>query len=88
VEEAQYADVEVRLRPGDRFWLYSDGLVEAMNPAGEQFGKPQLFAAIEDSGQEALTESIRRVVRGVELWTSDPGPQDDISLVVFDIGQT
>jgi serine phosphatase RsbU (regulator of sigma subunit) len=88
VEGAEYEDVEVHLDPGNRFWLYSDGLVEAMNPAGEQFGKPQLFEAIEDSRREALTDSVRQVVRGVELWTGDQGPQDDISLVVFDIGQT
>ncbi|MGH9622243.1 MAG: SpoIIE family protein phosphatase, partial [Bryobacteraceae bacterium] len=30
-EKAEYEDAEVTLQAGDRFWLYSDGLVEAMN---------------------------------------------------------
>src|SRR5204863_6180195 len=46
MEQAEYEDAEIRLRPGDRFWLYSDGLQEAMSPAGEQFGKVRLITAL------------------------------------------
>ena len=30
---------------------------------------------------EALTDAVRKVLRDVETWTGDCGPQDDISLV-------
>jgi hypothetical protein len=72
---------EVLLRPGDRFWLYSNGLVEWMKLAGEQSGKLQLFSAIHDGSRQALGESASRVVRGLESAPSDQGPQDAISLV-------
>jgi sigma-B regulation protein RsbU (phosphoserine phosphatase) len=87
-EQPAYADAEVRLQPGDRFWLYSDGLPEAMNPAGDQFGKEQLFAAIQPPHPEPLTDTVRRVLSAVETWTGDQGPQDDISIVAFDIGRS
>jgi phosphoserine phosphatase RsbU/P len=88
VEEAEYEDTEVRLRPGDRFWLYSDGLLEAMNAADEQFGKERLLAAMQPRLPEALSDAIRRVLRNVESWTGDRGQQDDISLVAFEIGRS
>lgn len=88
LDGAEYEDAEVRLAQGDRFWLYSDGLVEAMNAAGDQFGGERLLAAIRPSPPELLTDSIRRVLRDVEAWTGEAGPQDDISLVALEVGRS
>jgi phosphoserine phosphatase RsbU/P len=88
MEQAKYEDAEVVLRPGDRFWLYSDGLVEAMNPAGEQWGKGRLLSAFQAVDSEALSDTVRRLLREVETWTGDRGPQDDISLVALEIGRS
>jgi sigma-B regulation protein RsbU (phosphoserine phosphatase) len=87
-EGARYEDAAVVLKPGDRFWLYSDGLPEAMNTAGEQWGKGRLLAAIVAAQSEALNDTLLRVVRDVETWTGDRGPQDDISLVAFEIDRS
>jgi phosphoserine phosphatase RsbU/P len=88
LEQAEYEDAEVRLRPGDRFWLYSDGLLEAMNPAGEQFGKGRLFTELHAASADALSGAVRKVLRGVESWAGEKGPQDDISLVAFEIDRS
>jgi sigma-B regulation protein RsbU (phosphoserine phosphatase) len=87
-EQAEYEDAEIRLQPGARFWLYSDGLQEAMSPAGEQFGMERLLSVLRAVPSEALTDAVRRVLREVESWTGDGGPQDDISLVAFEIGRS
>jgi sigma-B regulation protein RsbU (phosphoserine phosphatase) len=88
LEQAEYDDAEVRLRPGDRFWLYSDGLLEAMNPAGEQFGKERLFAELHGASADALSGAVRKVLGAVESWAGEKGPQDDISLVAFEIDRS
>jgi sigma-B regulation protein RsbU (phosphoserine phosphatase) len=88
VEQADYEDAEVVLQPGDCFWLYSDGLVEAMNAAGEQWGKGRFLAALRAVDSEAVGDTVRRVLREVETWAGDRGPQDDISLVAFEIGRS
>jgi sigma-B regulation protein RsbU (phosphoserine phosphatase) len=88
MEQAEYEDAELALRSGDRFWLYSDGLPEAMNPAGEQFGTERLLAEFQACSSEALSDAVRRVLRAVETWAGESGPQDDISLVAFEVDRS
>jgi sigma-B regulation protein RsbU (phosphoserine phosphatase) len=88
LEQAEYEDAEVRLRPGDRFWLYSDGLQEAMNAAGEQFGKGRLVTELHAASGDTLSDAVRKVLQTVENWAGETGPQDDISLVAFEIGRS
>jgi PAS domain S-box-containing protein len=88
MEQAEYADAELALRPGDRFWLYSDGLPDAMNPTGEQFGTGRLLEEFQACSSESLSDAVGRVLRAVETWAGESGPQDDISLVAFEIDRS
>ena len=38
IEDAEYEETALTLNPGDRLFLYSDGVIESFNPAGEAFG--------------------------------------------------
>jgi len=84
-ERAEYEGDELALRSGDRFRLYSDGLPEAMTPAGERFGTGRLLGEFQARSSEALSDAVRRVLRAIETWAGESGPQDDVSLVAFEI---
>lgn len=85
IDEAEYEDETVRFEVGDRFWLFSDGLPEAMNPAGELLGNERLIAQFKAITNETLPDAVRSTLRQAEDWTSPAGPQDDISLVAFEL---
>ncbi len=75
--EVQYDSVEVRLRPGDRVLLLSDGIPEAHRDGDEPLGYDGLrdtLAAMESEGDrwlDTFLERIRAQVRGVEDdWTA------------------
>lgn len=83
--DAEYHAAEVRLRPGDRLWVYSDGLPEAMNPGGEAFGERRLCAAFR-AGGAVLSDAVRAALAAVEKWAGPGGPQDDMSVVALEVG--
>ncbi len=63
-----YEERSVRLGAGDRLYLYSDGVPEAMDPAGKQFGDARLLEAIGQGRSEPLQESVATLLRNVAQW--------------------
>ena len=80
-----HAERTVRLAAGDRLYLYSDGLPEAMNPAGEQFGNPRLLAAIDRRRSVPLAAAVAALQAEVEQWCGAAGPHDDLSIVAAEM---
>ena len=73
---------EVQLRPGDTLVLYSDGVSEAENPAGEDFGEAGIrtaIGAVIDRSPQQVLDALFAALRG---FTRDAGPQDDMTAVV------
>ncbi|MDU0287615.1 PP2C family protein-serine/threonine phosphatase [Saccharothrix longispora] len=74
-----------QLQPGDRVLFYSDGVTEARDPDGEQFGLDRLVDLIErhEAGGLPAAETLRRVVRAV-LDHQDGRLQDDATLLLLE----
>ncbi len=86
-EEAVFDELRIRLNPGDRLYLYSDGLPEAMDPMGEQFGNLRLLDAISKVADEPLEAGVMQLRAEIEAWCGDSGPGDDLSILAFEIGR-
>ena len=80
-----YEERSVRLGPGDRLYLYSDGVPEAMDSAGKQFGDARLLEAIGQGRSEPLQESVARSWRRSRGGMDPDRPQDDISILAVEI---
>ena len=83
--EDAYEERSVRLAAGDRLYLYSDGVPEAMDPAGEQFGDARLLEAIGQGRSVPLQESVAALVGEVERWRGAASAQDDISILAVEV---
>jgi len=77
------AVVEEALEPGDRVLLYTDGIVEARSPAGEQFGIDRLIEFTKKALADQLPppETVRRLVHAV-LDYQEQRLQDDATLLL------
>jgi sigma-B regulation protein RsbU (phosphoserine phosphatase) len=84
LEHADFEETRLQLRPGDRLVLWSDGLMEAISPAGEYFGTARLQRAIEAANGEAPEDCIEQVVGEVLQW-AEGEPQDDLSVLALAI---
>jgi sigma-B regulation protein RsbU (phosphoserine phosphatase) len=79
--EAEYRSASLPLRPGDRLVLYTDGITEARNPDGDEFGQERLTSAlVRHRHLEAgpLHAALMDEVRGFAIGGFD----DDATLVV------
>jgi phosphoserine phosphatase RsbU/P len=86
VAEADYPVCELRVQPGDRFLLYTDGVIEPESANGDSFGDNRLEQVLRDQQSRPPTEVVDRVLREVQLW--QPAAlvqQDDITLIVIDV---
>jgi CheY-like chemotaxis protein len=76
--EEQFVFQKLTMKPGDALVVYSDGLTEAENLAGEQFGLDRLLATVEASPADEQEKSI------VSAWQAFQGQGkqlDDVTLV-------
>ncbi len=80
-----YAERSVRLATGDRLYLYSDGVSEAMDPAGTQFGDARLMEAIGRGRSEPLQASVSALLEEISRWLGSENPHDDISILAVEV---
>jgi sigma-B regulation protein RsbU (phosphoserine phosphatase) len=86
VPDIDCAEHVVQLEAGDRLYLYSDGVPEAMDPDLNQFGNRQLLELIELGKSQPLDNSVSLLLEGVERW-GDNGSclKDDVSILGLEI---
>lgn len=83
-----YTQTDFTLMRGDRLLLYTDGLLEAENSAGQAYGDVALEKFIEDRQDLTAEPFVEQLLREVLDWSSEsgqPGQLDDITLVVVDV---
>lgn len=86
IAEADYEELRVTLHSGDRLFLYSDGVPEAMNPSGEQFTQQRLLASLRQPREKSLADSVDALTSDVEGWCSESGLSDDVSILALEVG--
>lgn len=72
---------ERRLSPGDILALYTDGITESFNEAGEEFGEDRLIAALRRNRQRSATDFVDAIVDEVRTF-SRREQHDDITLIL------
>jgi sigma-B regulation protein RsbU (phosphoserine phosphatase) len=73
---------EVELAPGDTLALYSDGITEATNAAGEEFGESLLLDTLESRSHLPVEPLLQAVVGAVQRFSGGSEQQDDITAVI------
>jgi len=82
-----YDDVQVPLAPGDVFVFCSDGISEAFDEAGQEFGSPRLIEVIERTHTRPAKEIVSEIFGAVQQFCGDAEQSDDRTIVVVKINQ-
>ena len=73
-----YRLAETQLQPGDALFLYSDGITEAFNPAGEEFGTIRLEGALAEMRDRSAAALVGNVLAAVTAFAAGAEQSDDI----------
>jgi len=85
VSDLECDEQSVQLAPGDRLWMYSDGVPEAMDAEQNQFGNRQLLEVVELGHAQPLDEGVALLMNSVERWGRNGSLKDDVSILGMEI---
>ncbi len=84
--DSDYPVREIPFASGDRFLLYTDGVVEPENAAGDSFGDMRLEQVVRGDQSRTASELSRHLLDEVRAWQpASMTQQDDITLIVIDV---
>jgi len=81
--DAVFPEQSVELGPGDALIVYSDGVSEAMNEAGDFFGDERVHALAQQTQGLSARLTGERVRDAVKAFIGNAPPNDDLSLMVL-----
>jgi serine phosphatase RsbU (regulator of sigma subunit) len=81
--DVSYQEDQVELPPGAVLLLYSDGITEARNQAGEEYGEARLLGVLSACHQLSVTAIRDRVMASVHRFSGGGEQEDDITLSIL-----
>ena len=77
----KYRDYEIQLEPGDRLFVYTDGVPEANNEKGEMFGTERMTEALNAGAGASPRELLENVSRAVDGFARGAEQFDDMTML-------
>jgi sigma-B regulation protein RsbU (phosphoserine phosphatase) len=85
VPTPRYQEKIVKLKAGDRIYLYSDGLIDAVNTGQEPLGLDRLRRALSSTRGGSIQDSVSGLIRQVKNWSEGTRIEDDVSVLAFEV---
>jgi sigma-B regulation protein RsbU (phosphoserine phosphatase) len=79
---AAYSDERIQLDPGDVLVIYSDGVTEALNLAGDEFGEDRLATELMKTRTAPLPDILQGVITAVQAFAGGASQSDDVTVLV------
>jgi sigma-B regulation protein RsbU (phosphoserine phosphatase) len=71
------------LAPGDRLVIFRDGVSEAVNASGEEFGEPRIIDLLQKRGDDEPSILLEGLLAGVREYATGAPQADDITAMVM-----
>lgn len=84
--DAVYGRRATHMDPGDVVLLYTDGVVEAHDAKGREFGVARLKRLVSEARRHPAREIAQRVANAVKSWRGGAAPEDDVTVVAIKRG--
>ena len=83
--DAQYQSGRVVLAPGDWLVIFTDGVVEAMNTRGDEYGEQRLLADVATGTDATPAEMMRRILASLDGFVGNTPQHDDVTCLLLKV---
>jgi serine phosphatase RsbU (regulator of sigma subunit)/DNA-binding response OmpR family regulator len=80
---AEYEAETIKLQPDEHLILFTDGVIEARNTTGEEFGQERLESLLQTNAQANSPEIQARLLEAVLSFSANAPQHDDITMMVL-----
>ncbi len=84
MDDIHYKQHELQMHPGDRLFLYTDGVTEAVNPAKEMYGNDRLLGYINAHKDAKLADVLNGLTTDIKRFADTEEQFDDMTMLLFD----
>ena len=81
--DSRYSVHSFLLCPGDSFFVYTDGVPEAVNAQNELFGEERMLSVLNGNKDADMKTLLVRVSDGIDEFSGSPEAYDDITMIGF-----
>jgi sigma-B regulation protein RsbU (phosphoserine phosphatase) len=81
--ETPYQTGTTRLEHGDWLVIFTDGVVEAVNPKGEEYGEPELIQLVDRGSASAPAELLRTMLTELDRYAGNAPQHDDLTCLLL-----
>jgi len=83
--DTHYPQLMIPMAPGDRLFVYTDGIIDAPSPEGERFGLARLKDVLDANAGFPLSELKSAVLKTLNQYTEKELSHDDVTLIALEI---
>ena len=84
MEDMEYGEYELTLKPGSKLFVYTDGVPEATNGRDELFGTDRMIRALNHAVQSSPEEILQTVQQAVDDFVQEAEQFDDLTMLCVD----
>lgn len=84
VFKSELTEIRIKLENHDTLLFYTDGIIEAMNTKGEEFGEERLLQALLKSKASPISDKLKTIQEQLTCFLNGSKPQDDITMILID----
>jgi len=77
-------EIELEFKQGEKLFIYSDGITEAVNENGDFFGEQRLMTVLEKQKQRSAENLGKYIIQTIEDYRGNARMNDDLSIVIIE----
>lgn len=83
IKDTPFNTKTVKLQPGDKIIMFTDGVTESMNEMDEEFEEKRLKKILEENAEENAQKTMEAIISAIKSFSGDVHQSDDVTLVVI-----